>query len=130
MKKTISIMSLLLGLFVCLPLLTACGNDDDDGDGSLSNALIGTWYVVSDNEKSDPYTEITFLEDNTCQWRAYLADRNTLTDSDWGTYKVAGNTLSIWWESEKGYGPLTWTFSIKGNKMTTSEGGGTVWTRK
>lgn len=130
MKKSISILSLLLGLFVCMPLMTACGGDDDEGGRTSANALIGTWYIVGDHEKSTPYTEITFMGDNTCQWRAYLADRSTLTDSEWGTYKVADNTLSIWWEREKDKGALTWTFSISGNKLTTSEGGGRVWTRK
>jgi hypothetical protein len=130
MKKSISILSLLLGLFVCIPFLASCGDDDDEDGRTSANSLIGTWYVVSDHEKSDPYTEMSFYEDNTCSWRAYKADRSTITDSDHGTYKVEGNVLSIWWDSEKGYGPLTCTFSISGNKMTTSEGGGTIWTRK
>ncbi len=129
MKKSVSILGLLLGLFLCVPFFTSCG-DDDEGGGGSSNSIVGTWYTVSDGEKSSPYTEMTFNSDYTCSWREYKADRTTVTDSDFGTYQVEGNTLSVLWDSEKKYGPLTWTFSISGNKMTTSEGGGTVWTRK
>ena len=44
--------------------------------------------------------------------------------------KVDGNKLYIWWESEEEYGPWSTTFTISGNTMTTTEGGGTTWTRK
>lgn len=97
MKKTISILSLLLGLFVCVPLLTACGDDDDDD--SLKYSLIGTWY--SYNYENAPYTELNFLEENICYKRKYQSDRTTLKEKDEGTYKVKGNSLRIWWDSDQ-----------------------------
>lgn len=123
MKKTISIFSLLFGMLMSVSFLTACGDDDND-------SIVGTWYIVTEDHGVDEYTEVTFSADGTCSRREYKADRTTLTEADWGTYKTEGNVLSIWWDSEKGYGAWSVTFSISGNKMTTSEGGGSVWTRK
>ena len=112
---------------------TSCGNDDND-DGSSSNPLVGTWFTESEDHGELEYTEITYNKDLTCTWQCYSSDRTTLKESDTGTYKVEGNKLSIWWESEREYwkedGPWTTTFSISGNKMTTTESNGVVWTKK
>lgn len=50
MKKSLLLMSLLLGLFVSVFALTACG-DDDEADNNTLNSLAGTeWkYTYSDN---------------------------------------------------------------------------------
>ena len=83
---------------------------------------------MNDSGKTDPYTEITFDADNTFSWRAYESDRTTLTGAEYGTYKVVSNTIVLRWDDDGEY--TTWTFSISGNKLKTSEGNGTVWTRK
>lgn len=130
MKKTFFFMSLLLGLCVSVAF-TACGSDDDD-DAS-SNPLVGTWCTENVTKGKLVYTEITYNKDLTCTWREYRSGRTTVSDSDTGTYKVEGNKLSIWWESEREYwveGPWTTIFSISGDKMTTTEANGTVWTKK
>lgn len=129
MKKLGFMMSLMLGLFVSVCALTACSSDDDD-DKSTSNPLVGTWYSDSENQ----YAEITFKADYTCTSREYNSDRTKIEYSDRGTYEIAGNTLSIWWESAKSNwdkeGPWTTIFTISGNKMTTTENNGVVWTKK
>ena len=127
MNKRLSFLSLLIGLFVCMSVLTSCSKDDDGG--SSSNPIVGTWYT-----EAYSYEEITYNSDGTCTYRRYKSDHTTIRDTDSGTYKIEGNKLSIWWESEKKYwdidGPWTTSFSINGNKMTTSEDGGIVWTKK
>jgi len=133
MNKRFSFLSLLLGLFVCVTVFSACGGDDDNG-GSSSNSIVGTWYTEGVEKGNPTYSEITYNADNTCTWRDYKSDKTTIKESDRGKYKVEGNKLSIWWESEKKYwdtdGPWTTIFTISGNKMTTTEGGGTTWTKK
>lgn len=133
MKKSITILGLTIGLFVSMFAFTACGSDDDNNETS-SNPIVGTWWVENTSKGYIKYTEITYNADLTCTWREYEQDRTTLKRSDTGKYKVEGNKLSIWWESEKKYwdedGPWTTTFTISGNKMTTTEAGGTTWTRK
>jgi hypothetical protein len=108
-------------------VLTSCSKSDDDG-GSSSNPLVGTWYTEGEEKGYPTYEEITYNANNTCTWRDYKSDKTTIKETDSGTYKVDGNKLSIWWSGSST--PWTTTFSISGNKMTTSEGGGTVWTKK
>jgi major membrane immunogen (membrane-anchored lipoprotein) len=127
MNKRFSFLSLLMGLFVCMLVLTSCSKSDDDG-GSSSNPLVGTWYTEGEEKGYPTYEEITYNANNTCTWRDYKSDKTTIKETDSGTYKVDGNKLSIWWSGSST--PWTTTFSISGNKMTTSEGGGTVWTKK
>jgi hypothetical protein len=115
---------------------SACSSSDDDDDngGSSSNPIVGTWYTEGEEKGYSTYTEITYNADYTCTWREYNSDKTTIKESDSGKYKVEGSTLSIWWNSEKKYwdtdGPWTTIFTISGNKMTTTEAGGTTWTRK
>lgn len=132
MKKLISILSLALGLFVSVTAFVACGSNDEE-NGSSSNPLVGTWYTTEPNDDGHYYT-ITFKADYTCTWFEY-DDPNDQTsfDADTGKYTVEGNKLAIWWDSEKEWwdeGPWTTTFSITGNKMITTENGGTTWTKK
>ena len=125
MNKRFSFLSLLFGLFVCMSVLTSCSKDDDD---SSSNSIVGTWYTESEPKGYLQVEEITYNSDGTCTYRRYKSDRTTINDTDSGTYKVEGNKLSIWWAGSST--PWTTTFSINGNKMTTSENGGTIWTKK
>ena len=116
----------MLGLLVSVALFSACGSDDDDS----SNPIVGTWWI----EKGETYTELVLNANKTSTRWVYKTDRTTLIRSDKGTYEINGNTLVIWWESEKDYwddgGPWSTTFTIEGNKMITTEGNGNTWTRK
>lgn len=128
MKKSFFLMSLVFGLFVSMLSLTACSSDDDDNNSS-SNPLIGTWYCeFMDGELI--ISEITFNKDYTCTSKEYNSDRTTIKFADTGIYKVDGNKVSIWWDSEKEYwaedGPYTFTFTITGNKMSATDAGGYV----
>lgn len=116
----------LLFLMMLLPMLTvttftSCGDDED------SNPLVGTWYVY--DSEDDDYTELIFKSDMTCTWLNYESDRVTLKRSDYGRYQTDGNVLTIWYEKQNGR-PWTTTFTIKGNKMITTEGNGVTWTKK
>ena len=44
MKKSVISLSLILGLFMSSFAMMAC-NGDDDEEKSLSDLLVGTWYV-------------------------------------------------------------------------------------
>ena len=100
---------------------TACDNDDDNG--SLSNPLVGTWYVDSHNK----HTEMTFEKDMTFAWREYNNDGTKLLDSDSGTYRIVEDYLYTNWVK---YSAKPRKFRIEGNHMITDEAGGTTWTKK
>lgn len=125
MNKRISILSLLMGLFVCVSVFTSCSKDDDND--SSSNPIVGTWYTESEPKGYLQYEEITYNSDGTCTYRRYKSDKTTISDTDSGTYKVEGNKLTTVWADGEIF---TTTFSISGNKMTTSENGGTTWFKK
>ena len=130
MKKTISFLSLLFGLFVCVTLFSACGGDDDKDAPPSTNPIVGTWYIENESKGYKYYTELTYNADYTCMWWRYRyeGDSKTLIDSKTGIYKIDGNQLSILYSgSEK---PWTTTFTISGDKMITTEGSGNTWTRK
>ena len=131
MKKIISMFSLALGLLVCATVLGSCSKDDDDKDAPPStNPIVGTWYIENENKGYIYYTEITYNADNTCTRSRYRyeGDTKNLIESTSGTYKIDGNKLSILYKgSDK---PWSTTFTISGNIMTTTEGGGNTWTRK
>lgn len=115
-------------MMLCIMLiavgLNACGSDDDNDE---NQTIVGTWETSS----SGYITQMTFNSNGSCIWQEWQIDNPSDVDSDKGTYKVEGNKLFIWWESEADEDdPWTATFSINGSKMTTSENGGTVWTRK
>ena len=130
MNKKLSILSLLFGLFVCVTVFCACGGDDDKDAPPSINPIVGTWWIENESKGYKYYTEITYNADNTCSWSRYRyeGDTKNLIDSKSGTYKIDGNQLSILYKGDEK--PSTKTFTINGNKMTTSEGGGSTWTRK
>lgn len=127
MKKTFRFFGVIMCIMLMAVGLSACSGDDDDDKNS---SIVGTWETSLDGYT----TQMTFNSNGSCLWKEWNNSNPSDTDTDKGTYKVEGNKLSIWWDSEADEnleeGPLTVTFSISGNKMTTSENGGTVWTRK
>ena len=124
MKKKLSILSLLFGLFVCVTVFCSCSKDDDNGS-SASNPLVGTWCTV---DGDGDYTELIYKADMTCIRFEHQRESNKIKETNYGRYQINGNLLSIWWDGNT----KAWTcmFSINGNEMTTDEGGGTTWTRK
>lgn len=123
MKKSLSVLSLLFGLFVCVTLFSACGGDDDKDAPSSTNPIVGTWYV----DKNDEHTEMTFEKDMTFTWRVYDITGTNLKDSDSGTYNIVEDLLYTTW---KKYSAKPRKFRVEGNHLITDEAGGTTWTRK
>lgn len=102
--------------------LNSCSSDDDD---EKVVSIVGTWENVSDGYT----TQMTFNSNGSCTWKGWSISNPSENETDKGTYKVEGNRLSVWWDSESDEDAWTCTFVIEGNKMSTSENGGTVWTR-
>ena len=134
MKKKLSILSLLFGLFVCVTVFCACGGDSDDNEkvSPSSNPLVGTWWIrYIEKGIYHSYDELTFNADLTCSLNEYNEDGELkLSYSDKGTYKIDGDYLTIWWnKSDK---PSTTTFSVKGNQLIFPSDGTTdgIWTKK
>ena len=123
MKKSITFLSLLFGLFVCVTAFSACGGDDDKDAPSSTNPIVGTWYV----DKNDEHTEMTFEKDMTFTWRVYDITGTNLKDSDSGTYNIVEDLLYTTW---KKYSAKPRKFRVEGNHLITDEAGGTTWTRK
>lgn len=136
MKKTLRNLGMMLCIMLMAVGLNACGSDDDD---DRNPSIVGTWYVETihysgtEREYSE-YAEITYKKDGTVAgyWKETNKDGKEEVETDTGRYEVIKDVLRIWWasEAEEADGPWTAKFSINGNKMTTSENGGTVWTRK
>ena len=120
MKKTFREFSMILLVMLMAVSFSACSSDDDD-----YSSIVGTWYTENNSE----YVEMTFKKDGTVTgyWKD-LYHGETIIETDKGHYDVIKDVLRIWWDSEDE--PFSVTFSISGNKMTTSENGGIVWTRK
>lgn len=141
MKKNISILSLLLCLFVCIPFLSSCGDDDDDFDSvGWEHPIIGRWYSydyrgnmidthnMDDYQYQAPaYTELD-VEPGQCSIRMYDSNHNCRR-TDYGTYKIRNNsTLYVWWDS-MGDGLLsTKPIEFNGDEMVV--GGTQHWKRK
>ncbi|MDE6522153.1 MAG: hypothetical protein K2L17_04990 [Muribaculaceae bacterium] len=136
MKKTLRIFGMMLSIILIAVGLNACGSDDED---DRNPSIVGTWYLEStyfsgtDFEYS-VYAEIKYKKDGTLTgyWKKTYKDGKEEIETDTGRYEVIKDVLRVWWfsEADEDYEPWTATFSINGNKMTTSENDGTVWTRK
>ena len=115
MKKTISFLSLLFGLFVCVTLFSACGGDDDNG-GFSSNPLVGTWRAEVMSKGKLQYWDLTFTSDYKFACKETYADTGEVRDERTGTYSVDKNVVTI---NADGFG--TSAFQINGNELTFSE---------
>ena len=136
MKKTLRFLGMMFCIILVAVGLNACSSDNED---DKNPSIVGTWYVETthysgtDHEYSE-YAELTFKKDGTVTgyWKETYKDGKEIVETDTGRYEVIKDVLRVWWvsEAEENDDPWTATFSINGNKMTTSENGGTVWTRK
>ena len=116
MNKSISILSLLLGLIVCIPFLSSCGDDDDN------NPLLGTWYFTG----KLGWLQRTFNTDYTFTDRDYRNDGIRAEIN--GKYKIEDNKLTLLFDDHytylaDHYSPAdrisgTYTFVIEGNRLT------------
>ncbi|MDE6551557.1 MAG: hypothetical protein K2K98_01140 [Muribaculaceae bacterium] len=136
MKKTLRFLGMMFCIILVAVGLNACSSDDDD---EKTPSIVGTWYVETtrfagmDYEYSE-YAELTFRKDGTVTgyWKNTYKDGKEIVETDAGRYQIIKDVLRVWWVSELEEDDEPWsaTFSINGNKMKTSEDGGTVWTRK
>ena len=101
MNKRFSFLSLLLGLFVCLSVLTSCSKSDDDG-GSSSNPLVGTWRAEVEEKGVLQYWEMTFNADFTYSYMEYNKENKKIHRSGNGTYSFMDDTTLILNNSTEG----------------------------
>ena len=94
MNKRFSFLSLLLGLFVCMSVLTSCSKSDDDG-GSSSNPLVGTWRAEVEEKGVIQYWEITFNANFTFTTLEYNKEDKKVHDSESGTYRFLDDTTIV-----------------------------------
>lgn len=94
MNKRFSFLSLLLGLFVCMSVLTSCSKSDDDG-GSSSNPLVGTWRAEVEEKGVIQYWDITFNADFTLSTMEYNKEDKKVHSSESGTYRYLDETTII-----------------------------------
>jgi len=116
MKKSIFFMSLVLGLFMSVFALTACGSDDDD-NGS-PEGLVGTvWrYTNSDNY----LFELNVKSTTVAHFLVKSLNHGKIDeDADYTyTYDEVTHTGTATYLSGTTSGSGTATFTIKGDKMT------------
>ena len=103
--------------------LTACGDDDEDGpDGG--SGIEGTWkasYAYEEDGMS--VTEVEYVQFNkggTCVTvDVYTINKREEVDVDYAKYSVSGNKLTIIYTDEDGTTEREeCTFKIKGNTLT------------
>ena len=97
MNKRFSFLSLLLGLFVCMSVLTSCSKDDDE---SSSNPLVGTWRAEVEEKGEQQYWEMTFNANFSWSYMEYNKEDKKIHESDSGTYKFMDDTTIILTNSE------------------------------
>ena len=116
MKKAISFLSLLFGLFVCLTVFSACGGDDDNNKPS-PNPLVGTWRTEAKSKSGElRYWDLTFTGDYKFSAKDYIANTGEVLEVTTGTYSVVNDIVTI---NADGFG--TSAFKINGNELTFSE---------
>ena len=114
MKKSLSILSLLFGLFVCVTLFSACGGDDDKKESPASNPLVGTWRAEVVEKGEQQYWDLTFNADFSWSVLEYnKEDKTIIHNSDGGTYKFMDDTTIILTNS-KG--------KVESNRFTITDG--------
>ena len=115
MKKTISFLSLLFSLFVCVTAFSACGGDDDNKKESpASNPLVGTWRAEVVEKGEQQYWDLTFNADFSWSVLEYnKEDKTIIHNSDGGTYKFMDDTTIILTNS-KG--------KVESNRFTITDG--------
>lgn len=94
MNKRFSFLSLLLGLFVCMSVLTSCSKSDDDG-GSSSNPLVGTWRAEIEEKGVQQYWDATFNADFSWSVLEYNKEDKKIHESESGTYKYMDEATII-----------------------------------
>lgn len=115
MKKSLSILSLLFGLFVCVTLFSACGGDDDNKKPS-PNPLVGTWRAEVTSKGAARYWDLTFTSDYKFTYKKLKADTGEEVETKTGTYSVENDIVTI---NADGFG--TSAFQINGNELTFAE---------
>lgn len=130
--KTFKVVSVMLIVMMSVTFM-GCSKEDEDN----ASPIVGTWFVektydIGTSYEYTSYSEITYNIDGrlTGLWIDTYKDGHVVTEHDNGKYEIRNNLLMVWWDSDNDTEAWTVTFTIDGNTMTTSEAGGTVWTRK
>ncbi len=121
--KTLKYLFMALLLAATAAGFTSCSDDDDDnGGGGNNNAreIVGTWERETGN-----YTEkMSFSPDG--EYSCIMINNETgdinEVNSEYGTYTIQGNTLTIYTDSGWGYlYESVYEYRINGNILTLTE---------
>lgn len=95
MKKSLSVLSLLFGLFLCVTVFSACSSSDDEKGFPFSNFLIGTWESI---DIEGDYYILEFKADGSFYQAEFWQKTEEVQLSLKGTYEilsVSGNTYEV-----------------------------------
>ncbi len=111
-------MKKLLVLFLSMAFLTACSNDDDNGDQG-SDPILGTWLLVEASSPIntqfclDEESTLTFNSNGTGQANFFLSQFQCAATTAPGTWRNNGNsnyTITV-----QGLGDLVGTVNFSNN---------------
>ena len=92
--KQLKIMGMMMLMVMAMPLMVACGSDDDDVNTINKSELIGTWYTLQDD------WVIVFNNTSVTQYELWVQG---------GVYSLNPYTY-------------TWNYTISGNKLISDDG--------
>jgi hypothetical protein len=111
--------STLMLIVMTLPIMVACGSNDNDDDGArdtnLVNEAVGTWMCTQSTDSQAGYSfdglmvgkEVSIKRDGT-----FTSTAPSFGAS--GTYSISGNQIT----AKSSAGTFVVTVTISGNKMT------------
>ena len=111
--KQLKIWSMMMLMVIAMPLMVACGSDDDDSEVDINSYIIGDWHsiygdvfangtkktidITKTGEYSSSYFEMTFNKDKSVLLGHWKQDSNGL--SRWlvekCSYSIKGNIVTM-----------------------------------
>ena len=116
--KQLKIWSMMMLMVMAMPLMAACGSDDNNDSGARGSQLVseavGTWMCTESTDTYNGHTstglmvgkEVSIKKDGT-----FTSTSSTF--GAYGTYTISGNQIT----ARSSAGTFVVTVTISGNKM-------------